>query len=104
MFLFFFRSTSLNLDGVRRVWGKDGYLVKREPVEEAGQVEVPKSQLTLSPEAKAAVSHSQTPTSKASPELEPEKQQLASSLFVGLASHSSVSLVRFLKSQASCGS
>lgn len=98
----FFRSTSLNLDGVRRLWGKDGYLVKREPVEEAGQVEVPNSHVSLSPEA--AVSPSQTPTSKASPELEPEKQQLASSLFIGLASHSSVSLVRILKSQASCGS
>lgn len=101
-FSFFFRSTSLNLDGVRRLWGKDGYLVKREPVEEAGQVEVPNSHVSLSPEA--AVSPSQTPTSKASPELEPEKQQLASSLFIGLASHSSVSLVRFLKSQASRGS
>lgn len=86
------------------MWGKDGYLVKREPVEEAGQVEVPNLHPSLSPEAKAAVSHSQTPTSKASPELEPEKQQLASSLFVGLASHSSLSLVRFPKSQAVCAS
>ncbi|CAG05538.1 unnamed protein product [Tetraodon nigroviridis] len=86
-------STSLNLDGVRRVWGKDGYLVKRDPVEEAGQVEVPDLHLSPSPEAKAAASHSQTPPSKASPEPEPEKQQLASSLFVGLASHSSVSLM-----------
>lgn len=87
------------------MWGKDGYLVKREPVEEAGQVEVANLHLSSSPEAKAAVSHSQTPTPKAaSPELEPGKQQLASSLFVGLASHSSVSLVRFLESQAVCAS
>lgn len=89
---------------MRRVWGKDGYLVKREAVEEAGQVELPNLPLPVSPEAKAAVSHSQTPSSKASPELQPDKQQLASSLFVGLASHTSVSLVRLLKSQALCAS
>ncbi|XP_003967796.2 AP-4 complex subunit epsilon-1 [Takifugu rubripes] len=86
-------STSLNLDGVRRVWGKDGYLVKREPVEEVGQVEVPSLQLSPSLEAEAADSPSQTPTSEPTPDLEPGKQQLASSLFVGLASPSSVSLM-----------
>lgn len=74
--------------------------MKREPAEEAGQVEVPHLHLSTSPEAKAAAAHSHTPASKASPELEPEKQQLASSLFVGLASHSSVSLVRFLQPRA----
>lgn len=89
---------------MRRVWGKDGYLVKRDAVEQAGQVELPNLPLSLSPEAKAAASHSQTPSSKASPELQPEKQQLASSLFVGLASLTSVSLVRLLKSQALCAS
>lgn len=98
IFFFFYSSTSLNLDGVRRVWGKDGYLVKREPVEEVGQVEVPSLQLSPSLEAEAADSPSQTPTSEPTPDLEPGKQQLASSLFVGLASHSSVSLVRFFKS------
>lgn len=77
------------------MWGKDGYLVKREPVEEVGQVEVPSLQLSPSLEAEAADSPSQTPTSEPTPDLEPGKQQLASSLFVGLASHSSVSLVRF---------
>lgn len=98
-FSFCFRSTSLKLDGVRRVWGKDGYLVKREPVEEAGQVEVPNLHLSPSPKEGAAVSPTQSPASKPTPEPEPEKQQLASSLFVGLASHSSVSLVRFLCSE-----
>lgn len=99
---FYFRSASLNLEGVSRVWGKDGYLVKREAVEEAGQVEVPNLRPSLGPEAKAAVLPL-TPAPKASPELEPEKQQLASSLFVGLASHSSVSLVRVLKPSAISG-
>lgn len=77
------------------MWGKDGYLVKREPVEEVGQVEVPSLQLSPSLEAEAADSPSQTPTSEPTPDLEPGKQQLASSLFVGLASHSSASLVGF---------
>lgn len=76
------------------MWGKDGYLVKREPVEEVGQVELPSLQLSAGLEAEAADPQtSQTPPSEPTPDLEPGKQQLASSLFVGLASHSSVSLV-----------
>lgn len=80
------------------MWGKDGYLVKKEPVQEVGQVEVPTLQLSPSLEAEAAVSQSQTPSSEPTPDLEPGKQQLASSLFVGLASHSSGSPVRSFKS------
>uniref|UniRef100_A0A3Q3WPF1 AP-4 complex subunit epsilon-1 C-terminal domain-containing protein n=1 Tax=Mola mola TaxID=94237 RepID=A0A3Q3WPF1_MOLML len=41
----------------------------------------------------AGPSHSQTPTPISTPEPEPEKMQLASSLFVGLATHSSVTLM-----------
>lgn len=98
--LFFFfasSSTTLKLDGVKRVWGKDGYLAQREPVEEAAQVEVPNPLRSLGQEAEAGVSPSQTttPTPTPTPEPEQEKQQLASSLFVGLSSHSDVCLVSF---------
>lgn len=75
------------------MWGKEGYLGKRESVEEA-QVEVPSP--LRSPNQEAGPSHSQTPTPISTPEPEPEKMQLASSLFVGLATHSSVTLVSFL--------
>lgn len=88
-------STTLKLDGVKRVWGKDGYLAQREPVEEAAQVEVPSPLRSLRQEAEARVSPSQTATPTLTPEPEQEKQQLASSLFVGLSSHSDVCLVSF---------
>lgn len=77
------------------MWGKDGYLSQREPVEEAAQVEVPSPLRSPGQEAEAGVSPSQTATPTPTPEPEQEKQQLASSLFVGLSSHSDVCLVSF---------
>uniref|UniRef100_A0A667ZIR9 AP-4 complex subunit epsilon n=1 Tax=Myripristis murdjan TaxID=586833 RepID=A0A667ZIR9_9TELE len=86
-------STTLKLDGVKRVWGKDGYLAQKEPVEESAQVEVPSPLCSPSRQGGADSTHSQTPTPTPTPEPEKEKQQLASSLFVGLGSQSSVCLV-----------
>ncbi|XP_010746455.3 AP-4 complex subunit epsilon-1 [Larimichthys crocea] len=86
-------STTLKLDGVKRVWGKEGYLAQREPVEETAQVEVPSPFRSPSQQAEADSSHSQTPTPVPTPEPTQEKQQLASSLFVGLSSQSSVCLM-----------
>ncbi|KAM9352476.1 AP-4 complex subunit epsilon-1 [Symphorus nematophorus] len=86
-------STTLKLDGVKRVWGKEGYLAQREPVEEAAQVEVPSPLRSPSQQGEADTSHSQTPTPIPTPEPEQEKQQLASSLFVGLGSQSSLCLM-----------
>lgn len=63
-------------------------------MEEAAQVEVPSP--LRAPSEEVGIPPSQTPTSTQTPEPEQEKQQLASSLFVGLASHSSVCLVSFL--------
>lgn len=79
---------------MKRVWGKEGYLAQREPVEEVAQVEVPSPFRSPSQQAEADSSHSQTPTPVPTPEPTQEKQQLASSLFVGLSSQSSVCLVR----------
>ncbi|KAK2842395.1 hypothetical protein Q5P01_012595 [Channa striata] len=85
-------STTLKLDGVKRVWGREGYLVQREHKEEAAQIEVPSP--LQSPGQQGVADSSQTKTSPTqTPEPEQEKQQLASSLFVGLSSHSSVSLM-----------
>ncbi|XP_037624076.1 AP-4 complex subunit epsilon-1 [Sebastes umbrosus] len=86
-------SATLKLDGVKRVWGRDGYLVQRESVEESAHVEVPSPLRSPSQQGEADSSHSQTPTPTPTPEPQQEKQQLASSLFVGLASQSSVCLM-----------
>ncbi|XP_038562187.1 AP-4 complex subunit epsilon-1 [Micropterus salmoides] len=86
-------STTLKLDGVKRVWGRDGYLAQREPAEEAAQVEVPSPFRSPSQQREAESSDSQTPTPIPTSEPEQEKQQLASSLFVGLGSQSSVCLM-----------
>lgn len=76
------------------MWGKEGYLVQREAVEEAAQVEVPSPLRSPNQQADADSPHSQTPsTTTPTPEPEQEKQQLASSLFFGLSSQSSVCLV-----------
>ncbi|KAK5867246.1 hypothetical protein PBY51_011756 [Eleginops maclovinus] len=83
----------LKLDGVKRVWGREGYLAQREPVEESAHVEVPSPLRSPSQQGGAGGSHSHTPTHTPTPEPELEKQQLASSLFVGLASQSSVCLM-----------
>lgn len=100
-------STTLKLDGVKRVWGKEGYLA-----EESADVEVPSMQLSLcqgqedqeDEESGPSSNQTATPTPTATPEPEQEKQQLASSLFMGLSSQSDVSLVSLATPQGSCSS
>ncbi|KAM9376860.1 AP-4 complex subunit epsilon-1 [Pholidichthys leucotaenia] len=86
-------SSSLKLDGLKRVWGREGYLAHREHVEEAAKVEAPSPLMSPSQQGDAESSWSQTAAQSSTPEYEQEKQQLASSLFVGLASQSSMSLM-----------
>ncbi|XP_019934196.2 AP-4 complex subunit epsilon-1 [Paralichthys olivaceus] len=86
-------STTLKLDGVKRVWGREGYLAQRESVEEVAQVEVPSPLRSPSQQAEADSSHSQTPTLTPTPEPKQDKQQLASSLFFGLSSQSPMCLM-----------
>ncbi|XP_042351610.1 AP-4 complex subunit epsilon-1 [Plectropomus leopardus] len=87
-------STTLKLDGVKRVWGREGYLAQKEPLEESAHVEVPSPLRSPDQQGEAESAQiSQTPTPVPTPEPEQEKQQLASSLFVGLGSQSSVCLM-----------
>ncbi|KAL2093414.1 hypothetical protein ACEWY4_010726 [Coilia grayii] len=103
-------SGSLRLDGVRRVWGKDGYLAQREGPEEPSvpqETSIPAP--PLSPQEGGALS---PPSAEPSKE-ERDKQQLASSLFQGLSSHNSTCLMgkpeapasqRFRKKHTTLGS
>uniref|UniRef100_A0A8B9GRV1 AP-4 complex subunit epsilon n=1 Tax=Astyanax mexicanus TaxID=7994 RepID=A0A8B9GRV1_ASTMX len=64
-------ANTLMLEGVKRVWGKEGYLPQKEPSGTQVSVEEPSDPA----------------------QLDQEKQQLASSLFVGLGSQNSMSLL-----------
>lgn len=70
--------------------------MRKEAVEDTARVQIPSPMLPPSQEAEGCNSCNQTPNPTQTVEPEQEKQQLASSLFVGLASNSSVSLVGFL--------
>ncbi|XP_037109389.1 AP-4 complex subunit epsilon-1 [Syngnathus acus] len=78
-------TTTLKLDKVKRVWGREGYLAQRESVEEPAKVEMP------SPVHPAGQIDEIGILQNPAPAVDLEKQQLASSLFVGLGSQSSLS-------------
>ncbi|XP_030045284.1 AP-4 complex subunit epsilon-1 isoform X2 [Microcaecilia unicolor] len=78
----------LKIEGVQKVWGKEGYLLKKESkIGNVSQATVPMGDATESAmppanESKDAIS-----------EEEKEKQHLASTLFIGLGSSSAISLM-----------
>lgn len=81
---------TLILEGVKRVWGKDGYLPQKETAATAPPVDEPSVAVQPSGQQEAA--------ERLVPQPEPstqnlDKQQLASSLFVGLGAQSSISLL-----------
>ncbi|KAJ8417056.1 hypothetical protein AAFF_G00282830 [Aldrovandia affinis] len=83
---------SLKMDGVKRVWGKEGYLPQKEAAEEAPAMPSPPVPLTY--RVAAARTRRWTPWPAPRP-LGPdqEKQQLASSLFVGLGPQNQLCLL-----------
>ncbi|KAM9313264.1 LOW QUALITY PROTEIN: AP-4 complex subunit epsilon-1 [Gastrophryne carolinensis] len=73
----------LKMDGIRKVWGKEGYLLKKESKPESPPLE---SGISLGEEEE----HPEIPGQKSVEpiaEEDQEKKQLASSLFVGLGSN-----------------
>ncbi|XP_021100189.1 LOW QUALITY PROTEIN: AP-4 complex subunit epsilon-1-like [Heterocephalus glaber] len=87
-------TNNLKLDGVKKLWGKEGYLPQKESAARDGAEAPP-----LPPEVwaaenidKAAAKRSQAQVLAPSKE-EKEKQLLASSLFVGLGSESIINLL-----------
>ncbi|XP_069046608.1 AP-4 complex subunit epsilon-1 isoform X2 [Lepisosteus oculatus] len=87
-------SSTLKLEGVRKVWGKEGYLPQKEAPEESTLKALSKP--TRTP-AQSPSMEGTTPQecriNEATPEQDQERQQLASSLFVGLGSHNSLCLM-----------
>lgn len=83
-------SSTLILEGVKRVWGKDGYLPQKETTGEAAQVEEPDVAVQTSGQQGASERLEPQPDQSQQKE---DKQQLASSLFVGLGAQSSTSLL-----------
>lgn len=91
-----YRASALMLEGVTRVWGKEGYLPQKQTSEKSTGADELNSTLQSSNQEVATCASQPEPEPE--PESEPprvdqEKQQLASSLFVGLGSQGTTSLV-----------
>ncbi|KAL7857667.1 hypothetical protein AOLI_G00177690 [Acnodon oligacanthus] len=85
-------ANTLMLEGVKRVWGKEGYIPQKEPSLTPAAVEEPRD-VVQSPHQQGAAETSLPEPEPEPPELDQEKQQLASSLFVGLGSQNSMPLL-----------
>lgn len=92
-FIFFLRTNTLKLEGIRKLWGKEGYLPKKES--KAGKPDEPQAASCGNLLAGQVIDPPASPSDQVSSlsEEEKEKQQLASTLFVGLGSNAGVSLV-----------
>ncbi|XP_067293363.1 AP-4 complex subunit epsilon-1 [Pseudorasbora parva] len=84
------KESALILEGVKRVWGKDGYLPRKETAATAPPVDEPSVAVQHSGQQEAAERKEPQPESSTQ---NLDKQQLASSLFVGLGAQSSISLL-----------
>ncbi|XP_030433865.1 AP-4 complex subunit epsilon-1 isoform X3 [Gopherus evgoodei] len=84
----------LKLDGVRKLWGKEGYLPKKENKtgKEDKTQPVPLDSILIGHVVDPPLMQSEQQVVSLSEE-EKEKQQLASTLFVGLGSNSTMSLM-----------
>lgn len=92
-FVCLFRTNTLKLEGVHKLWGKEGYLPKKE--NKVGKENEPQ---TVSCGSLLARQVGDPPASRSDQvaslsEEDKEKQQLASTLFIGLGSSAGVSLV-----------
>ncbi|XP_012865411.1 PREDICTED: AP-4 complex subunit epsilon-1 [Dipodomys ordii] len=87
-------TNSLKLEGVKKLWGKEGYLPKKESKggDEAEAPPVPPETAILENRDQAITRNDQSQVLTQSKE-EKEKQMLASSLFVGLGSENTIHLL-----------
>nr|XP_045251393.1 AP-4 complex subunit epsilon-1 isoform X2 [Macaca fascicularis] len=86
-------TNSLKLEGIKKLWGKEGYLPKKESKtgDESGALPIPQESIMENVD-QAITKKDQSQVLTQSKE-EKEKQLLASSLFVGLGSESTVNLL-----------
>ncbi|XP_032050596.1 AP-4 complex subunit epsilon-1 isoform X4 [Aythya fuligula] len=86
-------TNTLKLEGIRKLWGKEGYLPKKEST--AGKPDEPQAASCGNLLAGRVIDPpaSQSDQVSSLSEEEKEKQQLASTLFVGLGSNAGVSLM-----------
>ncbi|XP_054421405.1 AP-4 complex subunit epsilon-1 [Pteronotus mesoamericanus] len=87
-------TNSLKLEGIKKLWGKEGYLPKKESKtsDEAEAPPVPQQSIVMENVDQPITKKDQSQVLTQSKE-EKEKQLLASSLFVGLGSESTVNLL-----------
>ncbi|XP_066557479.1 AP-4 complex subunit epsilon-1 [Amia ocellicauda] len=87
-------TNTLKLEGVKKVWGREGYLPQKEGPDE-GAAQALSSPAGVFPQPGAPVGLTSQPdlTFVAEQEQEQERQQLASSLFVGLGSQHNLCLM-----------
>lgn len=84
----------MKLEGIKKLWGKEGYLPKKESKtgDETEALPVPQENIIMENVDQIITKNDQSQALTQSKE-EKEKQLLASSLFVGLGSESTISLV-----------
>ncbi|XP_054944188.1 AP-4 complex subunit epsilon-1 isoform X2 [Physeter macrocephalus] len=87
-------TNSLKLEGIKKLWGKEGYLPKKESKtgDETEALPVPQENIIMENVDQIITKNDQSQALTQSKE-EKEKQLLASSLFVGLGSESTISLL-----------
>lgn len=84
----------MKLEGIKKLWGKEGYLPKKESKtgDETEALPVPQENIIMENVDQIITKNDQSQALTQSKE-EKEKQLLASSLFVGLGSESTINLV-----------
>lgn len=84
----------MKLEGIKKLWGKEGYLPKKESKtgDETEALPVPQDSIIVENVDQPITKKDQSQVITQSKE-EKEKQLLASSLFVGLGSESTINLV-----------
>nr|XP_003420568.1 AP-4 complex subunit epsilon-1 isoform X1 [Loxodonta africana] len=87
-------TNSLKLEGIKKLWGKEGYLPKKESAigDEAEAQPIPQESVIME-NVDQAITKKDQPQAHMQSKEEKEKQLLASSLFVGLGSESTVNLL-----------
>lgn len=87
----------MKLEGIKKLWGKEGYLPKKEGKtgDETEALPVPQESIIMENVDQTITKKDQCQVLTQSKE-EKEKQLLASSLFVGLGSESTINLVSSL--------